>query len=192
MTTQGECEICGNLVGKLYCRGIPTFKEVDVSWIGVAACYSCQLSWIKRHTVTCRDCESKYVTVNIGVAKRCGDCASIYNKKVASVSSENWRTQGKGLLSDLKREQWVETLTHFNNACAYCGSAYAVIEHFTPVKMGGGTGINNCVPACQICNHRKKTIDGRAQKEELARRLGVPIARLIEIEQYLSRTPVRN
>jgi 5-methylcytosine-specific restriction endonuclease McrA len=52
-------------------------------------------------------------------------------------------------------QQWKTTLDYFENRCAYCGSNYAVIEHFVSIGLGIGTVMGNCVPACKSCNALK-------------------------------------
>jgi 5-methylcytosine-specific restriction endonuclease McrA len=182
-----ECGICYAPTKKqeLYCYGVPSLKKVGLFWHGSLACLECQESWIKRHTVVCCDCGSTYVTVNVGVAKRCDQCRIAYNSKVNAVSVEKKRARDKGLSSTMNRSDWIVTLSHFDYRCAYCGDEYKVIEHFTPVKFGGGTNASNCVPACAKCNQSKKTIDGHTQQEQLARRLNIPLDRIYAIAQYL-------
>lgn len=192
MSNLAECELCEAKVSHsaLFRYGYPGLKRAGKLYFGVVACQTCQEAWIKRHTVTCCDCGSTYITVNVGVAKRCRRCAAIYNDKVNSVSGERKRAKDKGLPSGMTREAWVITLQHFGNRCAYCGGPYVVIEHFTPVKKGGGTDIGNCIPSCSPCNKRKGTIDGRTQKPELAKSLGVPVSKIIEIEIFLTRITI--
>lgn len=189
MSNQAECEMCGSKVSRadLFRYGYPALKRAGMFYFGVVACRTCQEAWIKRHTVTCCDCGSTYITVNVGAAKRCKRCATTYNDKVNAVSGERKRTKDRGLPSGMTREAWAATLGHFGGGCAYCGGSYSVIEHFTPVKKGGGTDIGNCIPACSTCNKRKRTLDGRSQKPELANALGIPVSRLVEIENYLTR-----
>jgi 5-methylcytosine-specific restriction endonuclease McrA len=62
-----------------------------------------------------------------------------------------------GLPATLTLQEWLNTLKHFNYRCAYCSNGYAVLEHFIPVSLGGGTTANNVVPACYSCNSRKST-----------------------------------
>jgi 5-methylcytosine-specific restriction endonuclease McrA len=56
----------------------------------------------------------------------------------------------------LTAEQWLATLDDFSWKCAYCQEqAYACMDHFTPIGLGGGTAKENCVPSCKICNGKK-------------------------------------
>jgi len=187
MNKPPECDICGRSEGvDLFCYGIPELRKLSSSWYGDAACTDCQQKWIERHTVICCDCGTGYVTVNVGVARRCDPCAKIYNSRVSAVSTEKKRAKDKGLSSTMKRSDWVVTLDHFGNQCAYCSGPYEVIEHFSPVVNEGGTDPFNCIPACSRCNRIKGTLDGRTQREDLSERLGIPISQLLQIEDYLN------
>ena len=42
-----------------------------------------------------------------------------------------------------------------NYKCAYCGRHAETIDHVIPRSRGGGHAWENCVAACQMCNHRK-------------------------------------
>ena len=42
-----------------------------------------------------------------------------------------------------------------NYKCAYCGRHAETIDHVLPRSRGGQHAWENCVAACQMCNHRK-------------------------------------
>ena len=42
-----------------------------------------------------------------------------------------------------------------NYRCAYCGRHGETIDHVIPRSRGGQHAWENCVAACQMCNHRK-------------------------------------
>lgn len=42
-----------------------------------------------------------------------------------------------------------------NYKCAYCGRHAETIDHVLPRSRGGQHAWENCVAACQLCNHRK-------------------------------------
>ena len=47
-------------------------------------------------------------------------------------------------------------MTRDEYTCAYCGSnRQLTIDHIIPVAQGGKSSFENCVTACQICNHKK-------------------------------------
>lgn len=64
-----------------------------------------------------------------------------------------WRAKAK---CNLTLRAWATTVEHYKGLCAYCGKReYRVIEHVLPIALGGGTTVDNCVPACEECNQRK-------------------------------------
>lgn len=70
-----------------------------------------------------------------------------------------YRAVESGLPATLTLEQWLATLDYFEWMCAYCRvKPYKVLEHFIPVVLDGGTTVDNCVPACILCNSRKGNI----------------------------------
>lgn len=72
-----------------------------------------------------------------------------------TVTQQNRRAVREGVVADLTIEQWIATLESWGFKCAYCGGEYQVMEHIIPVSQGGGTTVDNCVPACFSCNIRK-------------------------------------
>lgn len=66
-----------------------------------------------------------------------------------------WRAKAK---CDLTLRAWAATVEHFHGLCAYCGKRPGtILEHVQPIALGGGTTVENCVPACEECNTRKGT-----------------------------------
>jgi 5-methylcytosine-specific restriction endonuclease McrA len=59
--------------------------------------------------------------------------------------------------STLTCEQWKTVVAFFNGRCAYCDLRdWLFVEHVTPISRGGGTTIDNCLPACKSCNSAKQ------------------------------------
>lgn len=86
----------------------------------------------------------------------------------------NTRAIKLGLPATLTIRQWAKTVWHFNKQCAYCQGKHEVLEHYIPLELGGGTTIDNCVPACKRCNLKKNRthpdqLDGMFPVENLAR-----------------------
>jgi len=54
-------------------------------------------------------------------------------------------------------QDWKDTLSHFNNECAYCGIDNADLEreHVIPVSKNGAYIKSNIIPACRSCNMSK-------------------------------------
>lgn len=64
--------------------------------------------------------------------------------------------RSKGVAADLTVTQWKNTVSYFNNQCAYCQqNSWDILEHFIPTILGGATTVSNVVPACNSCNRRK-------------------------------------
>jgi 5-methylcytosine-specific restriction endonuclease McrA len=72
------------------------------------------------------------------------------------------------LPATLTRAEWQRTLKFFDDACAYCGKIWYVVEHVIAIELGGGTVYRNCVPACYACNRNKgqRTLDEMLAKPQ--------------------------
>lgn len=83
------------------------------------------------------------------------------------------RARKHGLPVTLTETDWVRVVEHFKDRCAYCALTWCLIEHATPVERGGGTSLDNCLPACTACNARKgsKTIEEYLVKASRASRV---------------------
>lgn len=97
------------------------------------------------------------------------------------VQVNNYRVRKFGLPSTLTQEQWKQTVDYFRERCAYCQvKYYEQLDHFVPIRKGGGTTWDNCVPACASCNtrkdHPKFVLLGDPQKAEEA---------LARVKEYL-------
>lgn len=62
-----------------------------------------------------------------------------------------------GLESSLTVDEWFRRIWEFENKCAYCRNdgIPLQIEHMIPSSKGGGTCLENVVPACESCNKSK-------------------------------------
>lgn len=78
-------------------------------------------------------------------------------KRSKKISEYKRRTLKKKALSFLTKEQWGNTLKHFNNTCAYCGKQdlNLTLDHFVPLSKGGELSISNVIPCCYSCNASK-------------------------------------
>ena len=184
-----NCVNCGKEFPRLemYSYGARTMVKVKYGhrysqlWQDAnGACCDCQKEYLANHTFACIDCGSPYFRVN-HIQMRCETC----QKERDEVLPQNTRARKLGLPANLSYKEWSETLVHFDQQCAYCGSDYEVIEHFTPLTLGGETSVQNCVPACGSCNSSKSNIDGRTEQEKLAKRLHISLERLHEIQKFL-------
>lgn len=72
------------------------------------------------------------------------------------VESNNQRARAAGLPHGLTPEAWENVVADFGHRCAYCGRHRRIIlEHVIPISLGGGTIVDNVVPACASCNSKK-------------------------------------
>lgn len=92
----------------------------------------------------------------------CPACAEPIEARAArrlerrSIRSALHRARAARLPATLTEDEWRAACEHFDNLCAYCGeSDWYVVEHATPIELGGGTTADNCVPACFSCNTHK-------------------------------------
>jgi 5-methylcytosine-specific restriction endonuclease McrA len=92
----------------------------------------------------------------------------------------------RGLRADLTLAEWTATLTYFKSSCAYCGdtASHLHIEHFVPVNLGGGTTASNCVPACNKCNSKKRSV--HPNQVTL-----IPEKRMSYVRRYLSKLDIQ-
>lgn len=86
--------------------------------------------------------------------------ARVYQRKR---TQRQWDTLGErarreGAEPRLTREEWDAVLSHFGQACAYCGAGGRLtLDHMVPLRRGGTHDVENVVPACLSCNSRKHT-----------------------------------
>lgn len=103
-------------------------------------------------------------------------CTGSQHEKVAS---NNARARDAGLPATLTTKEWTKTLDHFNWKCAIClVGNYQVLEHFIPLALGGGTTVDNCIPACVSCNTIKADRHPTTLSDDL-------IPNIMEIQHYL-------
>jgi len=95
-----------------------------------------------RYTNTCRNCDNE---------RRSRPSQPPPNGLRSALA----RARRARLPATLTKAEWQRTVTHFGDRCAYCGGPWYVVEHATPIPLGGGTTASNCVPACPSCNATK-------------------------------------
>lgn len=80
------------------------------------------------------------------------------NPSIYLTAQQRRRTRKLLLPSTLTAEQWVAILAAYKHRCAYCGKRSQKLEqeHVIPVSKGGGTVVDNIVPACRSCNATKQ------------------------------------
>jgi site-specific recombinase XerD/5-methylcytosine-specific restriction endonuclease McrA len=129
-------------------------------------CPQCRLQWqLSEREVELDRCDTKRRAVAFSMALRVA--------------------KRHGLPATLTEKEWITARLAFSSACAYCGVAEGrVIEHTIPIKRGGGTTAQNCVPACVRCN----VLKGTRTHEELRGDPNFPPDRLDAIAAFLARS----
>lgn len=88
-----------------------------------------------------------------GLCKRC------QAQMIEKIVEQKRRARQKGNDANLTTAQWSRILYLSRGYCFYCrkhiGYSNLVMEHRIPIVKGGGTTIENVVPACSSCNSKK-------------------------------------
>lgn len=91
--------------------------------------------------------------------KTTGLCYWCHSELLNKVIRQKKRARIKGNKATLTTEQWSLTLRLSQGYCYYChehiGYKALAMEHRVPLAKGGGTTIENIVPACAFCNGSK-------------------------------------
>lgn len=112
----------------------------------------------------CVICRKVFRCSNGPTAGICRECYPSNHHRIAELSIQRTRAIKHGLPATLTLRQWHETLNDFHGLCAYCQKYDArlksgvLIEHFIPIKLGGGTTRENCIPGCYTCNSKKRNV----------------------------------
>lgn len=130
-------------------------RNSEASWEKTCYCAACYDIFIREHTYTCPRCDTTYLSQK--PKKACTPCLIKDECEQQDVILRHLREARKrGRPATLTLKQWLTTLQFFEGKCAYCQEQpYEVLEHFTPLAKGGGTTVDNCVPACHSCNKKK-------------------------------------
>jgi len=137
-------------------------KSIDVAWGFGLYCATCFDHFNNEHTYTCQFCNTVYLSQKF--SQSCPACRIKNEEKESLVLQRHLREAKKaGGSATLNLNEWLATLKHFGGYCAYCQKQpYQVLEHFIPIQPGkengGGTTVDNCVPACENCNRKKKNL----------------------------------
>lgn len=66
--------------------------------------------------------------------------------------------QRRRAAGDLSKDDWLEVLAEFGNACLACGATERIeMDHIVPIIKGGLNLKDNLQPLCKSCNTRKTT-----------------------------------
>lgn len=122
-------------------------------------CPSCTLKRAKAHIFKCSFCNRECFTKDRPDQRFniCSDCWSDYiPSEQRRLKNHLARAKRAGTQATLTLKEWVESIKFFGDKCAYCQEThFEVMEHILPISKGGGTTIQNCLPACTRCNNSK-------------------------------------
>ncbi len=83
-------------------------------------------------------------------------------------ASKRYAAKFKKEPSEFTQSDWLNLLSEYNNACAYCGSkTNMTVDHVIPLCGGGAHTKSNIVPCCRKCN----TLKGIKTKENFMQQL---------------------
>lgn len=139
------------------------------------------------HTGICVICHKSYSDYTQSAFKihdgLCQKCMKKKDIRAESILLANHRAQAKraNLPCDLTIAEWLEAKKHFHGKCAYCQQGnIEIVEHFIPMKLGGGTTATNIVPACKTCNISKS--DHHPNKDKIK---SISQADIERVQSYL-------
>lgn len=169
-------QIVGYLKACPTCGKMGNERDMQVLYGNTRYCDECFASAQAEHACVCILCSGVYYARYPEINSPCNPCLwSIPETQEEKVKTHLRRALKAGKPATLTVDEWIATLTDFRFKCAYCLQAeYEVLEHFRPVESAGTTA-ENCIPACQSCNIRKR--QDRAN--------GIPAADLNRVRAYL-------
>ena len=121
----------------------------------------------------CKECDKSYKRSLESIQRGRDRLRSAnYKSPNKAVNDRNYRSTPLGKASKLRAKnkrraiagqhtltsnEWEAVLSAFNYSCAYCGSLNDItLDHVKPVSKGGGTTVDNIIPACRSCNSRRR------------------------------------
>lgn len=121
-------------------------------------CPRCAESVRAKHTRRCPLCRRPFKLRYVHMAC-CDTCRPLdRSREFQRVEVQLQRAREKGLPATLTLKDWLATLDYFHGLCAYCGELPGeTMDHVVAVSRGGGTTVENCVPACLPCNLRLRS-----------------------------------
>lgn len=135
-----------------YCSKCREFVSTDIYIINGHICRNCNATVKKSERST-----------EIGKQKKREQSQRYYKENKFKVYQAVYRrhTALKNNVFNYNEKIWIETLQHFNNECAYCGTSGIELqkEHVIPVSKNGAFIKSNIVPSCRACNMSKYTSD---------------------------------
>lgn len=79
------------------------------------------------------------------------------HREEEATHAANREARKKGAGGSHTPEQWKALLASYHGKCVYCGAKADTRDHVDPIAGGGTNDIDNIVPACKLCNTKKRT-----------------------------------
>lgn len=153
-----------------YCLEIKDISEFHTCGVKskkvVSYCYNCEtLGKLEKSNY-----DRKYLEANYDIKKAYYDeWKRNGGKLIRQVNEQHRISLKKSLVHDLTPEEWSETISYFDNSCAYCGineeqsihkfESVLSQDHIIPVSKNGPYTKSNIIPACKSCNSKKNAKD---------------------------------
>lgn len=84
-----------------------------------------------------------------------------HNPDLVAHYRAGWRARKKGNGGSHTLTEWRDKCAEFGNRCAYCRESKKLSkDHDVPLSRGGTDDIANIIPACRLCNSKKRTRTG--------------------------------
>lgn len=137
-----------------YClkqEGAPPFpaEKIEKLAVGLKWCSGCK-QWLSSDQVLrnrCRPCLNKYAREHYAT-----------NKRYRQERRQHAHSRKRGI-EPISPEIQDAAMMSTNGLCKYCDAPATTFDHVIPVSKGGGSGLDNIVPACSSCNSSKKNRD---------------------------------
>lgn len=155
LLTEFRCDRCSTKINGLTVGRImdkPYTRQMHGDY-----CPSCFHEITHEFRRICDECHKEYYE-SVAEIKRTTCRACRFSRPVTEVRRVRYhlaRAIKAGTPATLTVPEWLETVRHFKHRCAYCGGAFQILEHYIPIRRGGGTTVDNCVPSCWSCDTRK-------------------------------------
>ncbi len=146
------CSRCGRVLPGSQLDRLPGFPGSH------RCCPSCAEKIRAAYTRVCALCSRSYIVSN-RTEITIGLCSACWTPELARearrVYNQLMRARAAHLPATLTLAQWLATIDHFEQCCAYCPAPFTELDHFIPLVHGGETSWGNCLPICQSCNQKK-------------------------------------
>ncbi len=83
-------------------------------------------------------------------------CFSCYRQHKNRIKNQNKR---KNKLSAIELSTWFDSLLIHSFRCRFCPNEFEILDHITPMCLGGENMFSNIQPLCKTCDNKKRKIE---------------------------------